>query len=84
MDREGFLEAIRKQYADDIHEAFIECQVDEAGKRRVDLFKLNACLKKLWVNSQVEGLPEKDFLDLVRTAIPHWDQLDFWHERRAA
>jgi hypothetical protein len=74
MDRESFLEAVRKQFADDIHEVYLEC-----GKREgVDLPRLNGMLRKLMSGARAQGIAERDFIDLVRTTIPdHWQDLEF-------
>jgi hypothetical protein len=74
MDRESFLEAVRKQFVDDIHEVYLECEKHEG----IDLPRLNRMLKKLMSGARAQGIAERDFIDLVRTTIPdHWNDLDF-------
>lgn len=67
MNREDFLDTIRKQYADEIHEAYIEC-AHEAGN--TDWSVLNGKLSKLMRSAKAEGLPNKDFVDLVQSTLP--------------
>jgi len=66
MNRESFLETVKKQYTDEIHEAYLECEHEGT----VDLKALNQRIKKLMSNAKVEGLAPKEFEDLVRTTIP--------------
>ena len=68
MDKEGFLDAIRKQYADEIHEIYLECEHDDG--RRVDYAKLNSELKRIRAHARVEGLSDKEFDDLVKSTLP--------------
>jgi hypothetical protein len=67
MDREGFLETIRRQYAEDIQEAYLESE-HEGGE--VDYGALRDRLGKLMRNAKVDGLPHKDFQDLVLSTLP--------------
>jgi hypothetical protein len=74
MNNESFLETLRTQYADEIHEAYVECEHDGA----VDFGKLNGLLKKLFKNAKVEGFPAKEFEDLVRATLPEaWEKVEF-------
>lgn len=66
MDRESFLEIVRKQYAEKINSAYVECE--ERGK--IDWTKLNAKIDKLYAHAKIEGLPQKDFEDLVKGVLP--------------
>ena len=73
MDRESFLETVRKQFADEIHETYLEC---EHGKK-VDLKRLNTMLKKLMGAARAQGLPETEFWDLVKSTLPdHWEDIE--------
>ena len=67
MDKEGFLDTIRRQYAEDIHEAYIECSHEHGD---VDLPALSSRLSTLMRNAKVDGLPQKEFEDLVRSTVP--------------
>ncbi|MGZ3698143.1 MAG: hypothetical protein ACXWPM_07425 [Bdellovibrionota bacterium] len=58
---------MRTQYAEKIHEAWIEC---EHGQGEVDFGKLTSVLKRLSQNAKLEGLPLKEFDDLVRSTLP--------------
>ncbi len=66
MNRESFLETIKQQYSDEIHEAYLECEHE--GK--IDMPALTAKLKKLISCAQVEGLSESEFLAVAKTALP--------------
>jgi hypothetical protein len=77
MDRESFLETVKKQYADEIQEAYVECEHEDG--RAVDYAQLNQMLRRLQGSARAEGLLEKDFQDLVRTALPEiWEKLSFY------
>lgn len=67
MNREDFLDTLRKQYAEEIDEAYLECE-HESGK--VDQEALKACLDKLMKSAKAEGLPPKEFFDLVQSTLP--------------
>jgi len=72
MDRDSFLDTVRKNYAELIHEAYVECE-HEHGE--FDAAKLKASLAKLAKAAKVEGLGQKDFDDLVKSTLPsHQDQ----------
>lgn len=68
MDRDDFVEALREQYADEIHEAYIECE-HENGKN-IDFEKLNDSLAKLMKAANVDGLHDSDFKELVKSTLP--------------
>ncbi len=75
MDRESFLEAVRKQFADDIHEIYLECE--HRGGQGIDLPRLNTLLRKLMTGARAQGIGERDFIDLVRTTLPdHWNDIE--------
>jgi hypothetical protein len=67
MDRDDFLDNIRRQYADEIHEAYLECE-HETGK--VDFAQLNKKLGKLMKSAKAEGLQNKEFIDLAMSTLP--------------
>jgi hypothetical protein len=67
MNKETFLDTLRSQYAEEIHEAHIEC---ERGEGRIDLEAFAHKLHQLRKAAQVEGLPNQDFDDLVNATIP--------------
>ena len=81
MDRDSFLETLRQQYAEDIREAYLEC---EHGKEAVDLKKLNAKLVQLHKEAKVDGLPSPDFADLVRAELPDVADKVTWDARKVA
>jgi len=76
MDKETFSETIRQHYADEIHEAFLECEHDDG--RSVDLVKLNQSLARLMANAKAEGLSPRDFEELVKSCLPQiFDRIKF-------
>jgi hypothetical protein len=80
MNKESFLETIRQQYSDEIHEAYIEC---EHGNK-VDLVQLNQRLARLMTHAKVEGLSVADFHELVVSTLPAYaDQVDYQGVRKA-
>ena len=68
MDREDFLFALREQYAEEIQEAYRQCE-HEDGKV-VDYPQLKSLLMKMMKTARVDGLPREDFSDLVRSTLP--------------
>ncbi len=81
MNRETFLDTVGKQYADEIHEAYVEC----AHGKEVDFKKLNVLLKKLMIHAKVDGLSAQEFIELVKTELPDaYSKVDFTSDRRAA
>ena len=84
MNRESFLETIRQQYADEIREAYIECEHDEG--RTFDIPELNKRLKKLMSAAKVSGLAPAEFEEMVRSILPDVvSKLDFgsWAKKAA-
>jgi hypothetical protein len=83
MNREGFLETVRRQYFEEINEAFVECEHDDG--RTIDYPRLNQELKKLMTHALAQGLPGHEFQELVRTTLPHaWSKLDLGTADKAA
>jgi hypothetical protein len=81
MNRESFLEAVKEQYADEIHEAYLECEHGE----KLDLPKLESMLARLMAAASHEGISASDFKELVRTTLPdHADELELLAEPKAA
>jgi hypothetical protein len=77
MDRETFLEEVRKQYAEKIVSAYMECEHGPDGQKRVNWIQVNQKLTKLMKNAQVDGLPAKDFMELVKAELPDaWEHLE--------
>jgi hypothetical protein len=68
MDRESFLDTIRSQYAEEINEAYLECEHENG--RQIDVKKLNELLTKLMKTAKVDGLPPREFEDLVKSTLP--------------
>jgi hypothetical protein len=68
MDREGFLETIRRQYIEDIHEAYAESLHEGGG--RVDYVHLSTVLSKVMRRASMDGLKQLDFEELVYSTLP--------------
>lgn len=67
MTREEFTEVIRKQYAEKINSAYLECE-HQAG--HIDYPRLRQSLIALLKNARVEGLSQKEFHDLIESTLP--------------
>ncbi len=71
------MESMRQQYAEKIQAAYVECEHEHEGKKRVDWLQLNQRLTKLMKNAKVEGLATRDFMDLVKAELPDaWENLE--------
>ena len=68
MDREDFLFALREQYAEEIQEAYLQCEHEEG--KVIDYSALKGLLMKMMKTARVDGLPSEDFSDLVRSTLP--------------
>jgi len=68
MNREGFLETIRKQYVEDIHEAY-QASLHEGGGK-VDYVHLSSLLSKMMRRASMDGLRQPDFEELVYSTLP--------------
>ncbi len=68
MDREDFIDNIKKQFADGIYEAYLEC---EHAKGEVDYPALKNQIAKIAKAAAVEGLRPKEYHELVCSVLPH-------------
>jgi hypothetical protein len=68
MDREDFIDQLRQQFANGIFEAYLECE-HEHGE--VDYPALKSNLERIEKAAKVEGLPPKDFHELIFGVLPH-------------
>ena len=68
MNREDFLDTVTRQYSEEIHAVYVECESDSG--RNVDYEKLNIRLRKLMTNAKVDGLSPKEYIELVKHTIP--------------
>jgi hypothetical protein len=86
MNRESFLETIRQQYADEIREAYIECEHDDHGSQQVDFAELNRRLNKLRSSAKLDGLAVTEFEELARATLPDGvaEKVEFAPVRKAA
>lgn len=66
MNKESFLDTIRDQYREEIREAYLESEHHE----KIDYSELKYKLSHLKKAAALEGLPHKDFEDLVKCALP--------------
>ncbi len=75
MDREHHLETIRRQYTEEIQTAYQQCE-HENGKT-VDYTDLHHRLTRLMKTARVDGLPAKEFMELVKSQIPMaWTKIE--------
>lgn len=71
MNRESYLETVKKQFTDEIHSAYIHCQHEGPNNSRLlDISALESKLQKLKRVAVAEGISENDFDDLIHAAIP--------------
>ncbi len=79
MNREGFLEAVKKQYAEEIQSAYFACEhEDELNHKSLNKVELEKKLFKIMKSAAAEGLNSKDFEELVFSTIPEvGNQLNF-------
>ena len=68
MDRDDFLFALKERYAEEIYEAYLECEHDDG--KVIDFNQLNSMLAKLQRSAIVEGLTPEDFDELLRAELP--------------
>lgn len=68
MNRESFLETVKQQYSEEIHEAYLEHA--HGGGKDVDMPGLKKKLQKLMASAKVEGLSPAEFEELARTTLP--------------
>lgn len=66
MTKETFMETLKTRYGEEIQGAYAEW----AHKTRVDFSVLNEQLRILMEASHLEGLPEKEFEDLLKITLP--------------
>jgi hypothetical protein len=66
MNRESFLDTVRQQYADEIQEAYRGC----LHEGRLDSLRLQRELDRLMKSAGVEGLPAREFEELVQATLP--------------
>jgi len=68
MNKESFLEVVRQQYSEEIHEAYVEHS--HGGGSKIDIPGLNKRLLKLMANAKVDGLSAHEFEELARATLP--------------
>jgi hypothetical protein len=68
MNREDHIDNLKKQYADGIFEAYLECE-HESGT--VDTPELKSRLERLGKAAAVEGIHPAEFHELVFGVLPH-------------
>jgi len=68
MNREGFIETIRRQYIEDIHEAYQG--VLHAGGHVVDYEQLTGVLTKLMRTAARDGITAQEFEEMVFSTLP--------------
>ena len=68
MNREDHIDNLKKQYADGIFEAYLECE-HESGS--VDYPELKRRLQTIGHAAEVEGIHPAEFHELVFGVLPH-------------
>jgi hypothetical protein len=68
MNREDHIDNLKKQYADGIFEAYLECEHENGT---VDTPELKARLERLSKAAAVEGVHPAEFHELVFGVLPH-------------
>lgn len=68
MNREDHIDNLKKQYADGIFEAYLECE-HESGS--VDIPELRQRLEKMGRAAVVEGIQPNEFHELIFGVLPH-------------
>lgn len=68
MDREDFLETVRRQFAEQINEAYLESEHDDGN---IDYESLKSMLARIGKAASFQGLQEKDYVELVHSVLPH-------------
>ena len=77
MDREGFLETMRRQYIEDIHEAY-QASLHEGGGR-VDYVHLSGVLSQVMRRASKDGFKPMDFEELVYATLPLYRSASIEH-----
>lgn len=67
MSREEFLEVLARQYAEQIQEAYLEC---EHSQGQIDITELKEKIITLQKNSRAQGLSSKQFVDILQSTLP--------------
>jgi hypothetical protein len=68
MNREDYIEDLKKQYAEAITEAYLECE-HEHGE--VDYVELRSRIDKISKAASIEGLKFSEYHELVCGILPH-------------
>ena len=68
MDRDSFLEVVRRQYKEEIQEAYLECEHDDG--RTIDYKRLDQEMKRLMSAAKAEGVTQAEFISLVKATLP--------------
>jgi hypothetical protein len=68
MDRDDFIEDLKRQFADSITEAYLEC---EHEKGAVDYPALKDRIEKIGKAAKVDGLKTTEYHELVCCVLPH-------------
>lgn len=65
MNKDSFLETLKRRYDEQIREAYVECE----HEGEIDTLSLHSKLKALRKEALAEGLPVKDFEDLMKSGL---------------
>ena len=80
MDRDSFLEGVKRQFTSEITALYLKYE----HNGQVDHAALNNELKSLEKQARVEGVSAKEFSDLVRSCLPAGDsEKSGWNKKAA-
>lgn len=69
---EDFLSTLREQYGEKIQATYLSCEHDEG----IDYTRLSQELTKMKRAAKMDGLPENEYWDLVKSTIPGgWEKI---------
>ena len=66
MNKESFLETLKTKYSEEIHSAYQKHE----HRHDLDILALNKQLNQIMKTAKLDGLPQRDFEDLVKSVLP--------------
>jgi hypothetical protein len=68
MNRDTFLETIRRRYLADLRDAYFECE--QAETKQLDQEKFQKLLSKLVKHAQMAGMPQSEIEGALSVVVP--------------
>ena len=85
MDRETFKDTLRQKYADDIREAYLECEHKNGSQVMVDQTELMKRVSKLLKCAKSDGFTQEEFAEIAESAQPGaFGNFDFMQFKKTA